>query len=588
MLFRTTASIAAALSLAACATAPGETAPPTALEAASPPSAGVVASADPRATAAGEAMLEKGGNAVDAALATMIALTVVEPQSSGIGGGGFILYGAPDGTVESYDGRETAPAAATPAWFLDTDGKPLPGREATISGLSVGVPGNIAVAAKIHAEHGKLPWSALFQPAITLARDGFVLNARLHSSLEGQIERAGHTPEGRELFYAADGTPRSVGTRIVQDDLAQTLMRIADGGPDAFYEGEPARALAQTVATETPREPAMTAADIAFYEAKLRDPVCGDYRGYKVCGMGPPSSGGIAVIGILEQLERFDLAAMGPKSAQAWHLFVEAQRLAYADRAIYTGDADFVDVPTQGLIDPGYLAGRSQLIDPQQRAQSVEPGTPPGAPEPTPAGEGYPESGTTHFVAIGPDGAMVSYTSTIEGAFGSGLRFGGFYLNNELTDFDFAPLRDGMLSANRVQGGKRPRSSMAPTIVYDPQGEPFLALGAAGGTTIPIQTARAIIGVIDFGLALEDALALPMIMGFGDRVIVEKDSWFEDAIPQFNALGHANVSTSDFLFRTNGALRTPDGWVAAYDPRLDGLAYDRHEDTTLLPSGNLP
>lgn len=582
MLARTLTGIAAILSLAACASAPDA---PVASTRAPTESAfaGAVASADPRATAAGEAMLAQGGNAVDAALATMIALTVVEPQSSGIGGGGFILYGAPDGTVQSYDGRETAPAGATPAWFLGEDGKPLPGREATISGLSVGVPGNVAVAAKIHEEHGKLPWADLFTPAIALARDGFILNPRLHSSLEGQVARAGHTAEGRNLYYDADGKPKPVGTRIVQAELARTLMEIAALGPQAFYQGDAAEALAQTVADETPRDGAMTAADISSYEAKLRDPVCGDYRGYKVCGMGPPSSGGVAVIGILEQLERFDLSALGPRSVEAWHLFLEAQRLAYADREIYTGDADFVELPTQGLIDPDYLARRSQLIDPAQRAASVEPGTPPGAPALTPAGEAYPESGTTHFVAVGRDGTMVSYTSTIEGAFGSGLRFGGFYLNNELTDFDFAPAREGMLSANRVQGGKRPRSSMAPTIVYDPQGEPFLALGAAGGPTIPIQTARSIIGVIDFGLSLEEALAMPIIMGFGDRVIVEKDSWLEDAIPQLNALGHASVITTDFLFRTNGAMRTDDGWIAAYDPRLDGLAYERHEDTTKLP-----
>ncbi|GAB5348693.1 gamma-glutamyltransferase [Alteriqipengyuania sp. 357] len=582
MLFRTFAGFAATVSLAGCAGVPAEPLATNA-EAAAPAFAGAVASADPRATAAGEAMLAQGGNAVDAALATMIALTVVEPQSSGIGGGGFILYGAPDGKVESYDGREKAPSSATPDWFLGPDGKPLPTGEATISGLSVGVPGNLAVAAKIHGEHGKLAWAKLFEPAIALARDGIVLNARLRSSLEGQVKRAGHTEEGRALYYTPDGAPKPVGTRIVQPELAGTLARIAAAGPEAFYHGDFAEGLAQTIATQTPRTPAMTASDIAAYEARRRDPVCGDYRGYKVCSMGPPSSGGIAVIGILEQLERFDLAAMGPKSVEAWHLFLEAQRLAYADREIYTGDADFVDVPTQGLIDPGYLASRSQLIDPARAAASVAPGTPPGAPAPTPAGEAYPESGTTHFVTVGPDGAMVSYTSTIEGAFGSGLRYGGFYLNNELTDFDFAPARDGMLSANRVQGGKRPRSSMSPTIVYDPQGKPFLALGAAGGATIPIQTTRAIIGVIDFGLDLEDALALPMVMAFGDRVIVEKGSWFEGATAQFNALGHANVTASDFLFRTNGALNTSDGWVAAYDPRLDGLAYDRHEDTTKLP-----
>ena len=586
MLARTLSTFIAGLSLAACASVPDAPAPvaqPASQNEAPTAFAGAVASADPRATAAGEAILTRGGNATDAAIATMLALTVVEPQSSGIGGGGFLVLGQPDGTVTTFDGRETAPAAATPEWFLDDEGKPLPGREATISGLSVGVPGNIALAAKVHAQHGKLDWQELFEPAIALARDGFVLNARLNASLEGQYARAGHTAEGRALFYDGEGNPKPVGTRIVQPELAETLGRIARFGAEDFYGLENAAALAGVIGAETPRAAKMVPADILDYEAKERAPVCGDYRGYRVCGMGPPSSGGIAVIGILEQLERFDLAEMGPQSVQAWHLFVEAQRLTYADREIYTGDADFVEVPTQGLIDPAYLASRSQLIDPAQRAASVAPGTPPGAPEPTPAGQAYPESGTTHFVAIGSDGTMASYTSTIEGAFGSGLRFGGFYLNNELTDFDFAPVRDGMLTANRVQGGKRPRSSMAPTIVYDPDGEPFLALGAAGGTTIPIQTARAIIGVIDFGLSLEDALALPMIMGFGDRVIVEKDSWFEDATAQFNALGHANISASDFLFRTNGAMRTANGWVAAYDPRLDGLAYERHEDTTQLP-----
>ena len=570
------------LAVTACATAPE--ARPALIEAeVAPPFMGAVASADPRATAAGQAMLDKGGSAIDAAIAVMLALNVVEPQSSGIGGGGFMVFGQPDGSVTTFDGRERAPAGATPAWFLDKDGKPLPIPQATISGLSVGVPGNLALAARAHAEYGKLSWQELFEPAIALARDGFVLNARLQSSLEGQMARAGHTAQGRALFYQADGTPKPVGTRIFQPELADTFEKIARSGPEYFYSPEMARPLAATIDAETPRAAPMTASDVEGYEAKERAPVCGDYRGYKVCGMGPPSSGGIAVIGILEQLERFDLAALGPKSVETWHLFVEAQRLAYADREIYTGDSDFVDVPIKGLIDPAYLAKRAKLIDPDHRTDNVAPGTPPGAPAPTPAGEGYPEKGTTHFVTVGPDSTMVSYTSTIEGAFGSGLRFGGFYLNNELTDFDFAPVRDGMLSANRVQGGKRPRSSMSPTIVYDPQGKPFLAIGAAGGATIPIQTTRAIIGVIDFHLPLEEALGLPMIMGFGDRVIVEKGSWLEDAIPQLQALGHDNVGTSDFLFRTNGALKTPDGWVAAYDPRLNGVAYDRHEDTTLLP-----
>ncbi|ABC64656.1 gamma-glutamyltransferase [Erythrobacter litoralis] len=559
----------AALALVGCANAYAEE--PVVAQQAAPAFAGTVASADPRATAAGEEMLRRGGSATDAAIATMIALTVVEPQSSGIGGGGFIVRGSPDGTVTSYDGRETAPAGATPDWFLGEDGEPLPGREAVLSGLSIGVPGNIDVARRAHDEHGKLPWATLFEPAIRLAREGFVLNPRLNASLDGYADRAGLTEGGRATFYADDEMPKAVGARIVQEELAQTLEAIAANGPEWFYDSEFGAGLAETVAAATPREGKMTTEDVATYSSKERPAVCGTYRRHKVCGMGPPSSGGIAVIQILKQLERFDLAAMGAQSPEVWHLFVESQRLAYADRELYTGDSDFVDVPVEGLVAPAYLAARSQLIDPAARTDEVEAGQPPRAPQARATGEHYPDSGTTHLVAVGPDGTMVSYTSTIEGAFGSGYMYGGFYLNNELTDFSFRPERDGVPVANRVEGGKRPRSSMAPTVVYDPQGKPLLAIGAAGGPTIPIQTARSIIGVIDFGMELEDALALPMIMAFGDRVIVEEDTWLAGAIPALNALGHEQVVTSGFLFRTNAAMRTPQGWVARHDLRLDPL-----------------
>lgn len=569
MIKRTLVLAASSLLLVGCASAYAEA--PVTSAATTPAFAGTVASADPRATAAGEEMLRQGGSATDAAIATMIALTVVEPQSSGIGGGGFIVRGTPDGEVITYDGRETAPQAANPDWFLGADGKPLPSREATLSGLSIGVPGNIAVARLAHGKHGKLPWAALFQPAIRLARDGFTLNPRLNASLDGYEYRAGLTAGGKATFYGQDDKPKPVGTIIVQEELAKSMEAIAAGGAESFYAGAFAEGLARTIAEATPRDGKMTADDLARYSAKQRDAVCGDYRGYKVCGMGPPSSGGIAIIAILEQLERFDLAAMGPRSPQVWHLFVESQRLAYADRELYTGDADFVDVPVAGLIDPAYLAARSQLIAPDTRAESAEPGSPPRAPQALAIGEHYPESGTTHLVAVGADGTMVSYTSTIEGAFGSGYMYGGFYLNNELTDFSFRPESEGKLAANRVQGGKRPRSSMAPTVVYDPQGKPLLAIGAAGGPTIPIQTARSIIGVIDFGMPLKDALALPMIMAFGDRVIVEEGTWLADAIPALNAFGHSQVITSGFLFRTNGAMRTADGWVSAHDPRLEPL-----------------
>ena len=566
------------LALGACAAAYGEASPaPQPLppqpqeQSAAPVAKGVVATADFRATAAGEEILAAGGSATDAAIAIMLALTVVEPQSSGIGGGGFFVRGTPDGNVVTYDGREKAPLAATPDWFLDAEGNPLPGKEATISGLSVGVPGNVALAKLAHERHGKLEWARLVEPAIRLARDGFVVNPRLVTVLEGRLDRAGYDAKARATFFEPDGTPKAVGTTIRQPELAATLTKLAEEGPGSFYSGDFAAGLARHVAADTPRAQTMTASDVEQYEPAVRDAVCGSYRGYRVCGMGPPSSGGIAVLQMLGQLERFDLASMGPRSVEAWHLFLESQRLAYTDRELYTGDADFVDVPVSGLVDPAYLAGRSLLLDPKRRSEDFAPGTPEGAPQARAVGGHYPESGTTHFVTIGPDGTMVSYTSTIEGAFGSGLMYRGFYLNNELTDFSFSPERGGVPVANRVEGGKRPRSSMSPTVVYDPSGRPFLAVGAAGGPTIPIQTARAIVGVIDFGLPLREALAQPMIMGFGDRVIVEDNSWLEEAMPQLAALGHTRIETSDFLYRTNGALRTDDGWEAVYDPRLDSV-----------------
>ncbi len=572
-------ALVAPLALAACATAspPAEQPRPELLPSqpqAEDPSqgfAGAVATADFRATAAGEEILAAGGTATDAAIAIMLALTVVEPQSSGIGGGGFLVRGTPDGQVTTYDGREKAPSAATPDWFLDAEGEPLPRKEATISGLSVGVPGNVALAKLAHEKHGKLDWATLAAPAIRLARDGFVVNPRLVTVLEGRLDRAGYDPKARATFFNANGTPKAVGTTIRQPELAATLEKLAAEGPDAFYRGDFAAGLAAHVAADTPRPQGMTAADVEAYAPAVREPVCGTYRGYKICGMGPPSSGGIAVLQILKQLERFDLASMGPRSLTAWHLFLESQRLAYTDRELYTGDADFVDIPVKGLVNDAYLASRSLLLDPAKRSDDFVAGTPPRAPQARAVGRHYPESGTTHFVTIGPDGTMVSYTSTIEGAFGSGLMYGGFYLNNELTDFSTMPERDGVPVANRVEANKRPRSSMSPTVVYDPEGKPFLAVGAAGGPTIPIQTARAIMGVIDFGLSLDEALEQPMIMGFGSRVIVEENSWLQEAIPRLNALGHSDIVTSDFLYRTNAALRTDDGWKAVYDPRLDSV-----------------
>jgi len=574
MLRRFLTPVAAPLLLGACATIPirAEVAD------LNPPSTearerGVVSAADPRAAEAGAEMLRAGGSATDAAIATMLALGVVEPQSSGIGGGGFMLYGNAAGAIETFDGRESAPAGADGQWFLDPEGKPLPFMAAVISGRSVGVPGNLRLAEEAHRRHGKLPWARLFEPAIKLARDGWTLSERGREFLVNAKNRAAHQPDGLAIFYDANGEPRPVGTVLRNPDLAESLAQLAHNGAQWFYSGSNAAHIAAEVAGETPRPGAMTVADLAAYQVKERPEVCGPYRSYRICGMGPPSSGATTVYAILKQLERFDLHALGPQSPTFWHLFAESQRLAYADRERYLADSDFVSVPVPGLIDPAYLAQRSALIDPAGTLASVSAGVVQGLAVTPPDGDEPEEHGTSHFVVVDRDGDAISYTSTIEGSFGSGIMVGGYYLNNELTDFSFAPAGpDGRAVANRVEGGKRPRSSMAPTLVYDAGGELVLVIGAAGGATIPVQVARALIGVLDFGLPLDQALALPVLFAPGDALTVEQGTYLEGMIPQLQALGHARVTPRGLPLKTNAAQRTAAGWAGAADPRSEGVA----------------
>ena len=535
----------------------------------------MVSAADPRAAAAGVEMLRRGGTAADAAFATLLALNVVEPQSSGIGGGGFLVYDDGDGTPQTYDGRETAPMAATGDWFL-VDGMPMPFEQAQPGGKSVGVPGNIRLMADAHREHGKLPWKTLFQPAIRLARDGFEMSKRLNFALaRGDDEGsslAGLTAAGRALFFGADAKPLPVGTTIRNPTLADFLTQLAERGPDTFYVGANAQAIAGAV-RNAPHNPApMTADDIAAYDAKERSPVCGSYRGYRICGMGPPSSGATTVFAILKQLERFDLGALGSSSPTSWHLIAESMRLAYADRDKYLGDSDFVRVPVVGLIDPAYLAGRSALIAPDRTLSSVSAGMPAGAPPACRVGTS--ERGTSHFVAVDRWGHVATETSTIESAFGSGLLVNGYYLNNELTDFSFVPEVNGCPVANRVEGGKRPRSSMSPTIVYGPDGKVRLAVGAAGGSTIIAQVAKAIIGVIDWNLSAQQALALPTLFAPGrDTVYLEQGTYLEAMTPRLRELGHVKITPiPPGTFKAN-AIEWRDGrWQGAADPRSEGAA----------------
>jgi gamma-glutamyltranspeptidase / glutathione hydrolase len=530
---------------------------------------GAVSAADPRASEAGMEILRRGGSATDAALATMVALTVVEPQSSGIGGGSFLVHHRAGGGVTSYDGRETAPAAAGPDWFF-RDGQPMTGREAVPGGRSVGVPGNFRLMALAHAKHGRLPWADLFRPAIRLARDGFEVTPRLHEFL---VERAGHVEQTdwvRRTFYTRDGAPLPVGTRIRNPELAAFLERIARNGADYYYTGTPAQAVVRTVNGAVRNPSRMTLADFADYQAKERPPVCGLYRGHRICGMGPPSSGGVAVFAILKQLERFDLAALGPEDPRAWHLIAESMRLAYADRDAYLADADFVTVPVAGLIDEAYLARRSRLISLDRAMPTVAAGTPAGAPRVAELRIAEAPS-TSHLVAADRAGNIASLTSTIEGPWGSGLTVDGYFLNNELTDFSLAPEREGRPVANRVQGGKRPRSSMSPTIVYGPGGDVRVAIGAAGGATIIAQVAKALVGIIDWNLSAADALALPQIMGTPDRVTVERGSRLEAMIPALQRMGHAPQAVA-FPLKANAIEWSNGRWIGAADPRSEGVA----------------
>lgn len=535
-------------------------------------SAGLVSAADPRAAEAGVQMLRLGGSATDAAIATMLALTVVEPQSSGIGGGGFLVLGDAAGKVETIDGRETAPKAATPQWFY-ADGKPLPYRDAIPGGRSVGVPGNLRLAALAHNGKGRLSWRTLFQPAIRLAREGFEITPRLRAILAAASRTGALDPEARALFYGADGQPLAVGTLVRNPALAATLETVAARGADSFYAGENATLIATEVGT-APRNPSpMTTADIAGYKAIARPPVCGQYRAWRICGMGPPSSGATTVFAILKQLERFDMKALGATNPVSWHLIAESQRLAYADRDQYLADSDFVSVPVAGLTDPAYLAARSALISESTSLGIVSPGTPPGARLAFAKADPQEENGTTHFVSVDRWGNAASYTSTIEGPFGSGLMVGGYYLNNELTDFNIVPDKDGKPTANRVEAGKRPRSSMSPTLIYGPDGKLRLAIGAAGGVTIPAQVAKAIIGVLDWDLSAREAIALPVIFApGGDVVFVEQGTTLEVMIPALQQLGHAQVLARSPSFKANAIERVGNRWRGAADPRSEGAA----------------
>ena len=525
------------------------------------------------AAQAGLDMLRAGGAAVDAAIAAQMVLNLVEPQSSGIGGGGFLLHFAEEsGEISSYDGRETAPGAAHPYMFLDGRGTPRKRSDAALGGLSVGVPGLLRMLEAAHRDHGRLPWAKLFEAAIELAEQGFPVSRRLHDMIvrdEGLKTFAG----AAGYFHSAGGEPLAVGEILVNRPLAETLRLIAKRGADAFYGGEVARDIVSTV-REASRNPGrMREKDLAAYRAVKREPVCQPYREWLVCGMGPPSSGGVTTLQILGILQNYDLAVMRPgpggvANLKAVHLVAEASRLAFADRNAYIADPGFTTVPVARLLDPGYLERRADAISPDGSMGKAAPGRPGAEAGPAPDSGGL---STTHLSVIDSWGNALAMTTSIEKAFGSKLMVRGFMLNNQLTDFSFTPNEGTTPVANRAAPGKRPRSSMSPTLVFDGQGRAVMALGSPGGSRIIGYVVKTLIAALDWGMDIQAAIELPHFVNRNGATDLEKGTAAEALKAGLESLGH-EVRIRPMTSGLHGIMATVGGLTGGADPRREGVA----------------
>ncbi len=521
------------------------------------------------ATDAAVEILRAGGTAADAAIAAQLVLNLVEPQSSGLGGGGFLLYhDAREKRLRAYDGRETAPAAALPERFLGADGKPLPFYDAAVGGRSVGVPGLPALIDQVYRNHGRTLWPRLFAPALRLAIEGFPLSPRLHKLLAvDRFLRA--DPAARRLYYDADGLPKPIGTKIINREFGFTLLALAQHGTKYFYEGPIARDIAEAVRKDAGNPGDLAEADLAGYKVIEREAVCGErLGGHRVCGMPPPSSGGLAVLQILTFAEA--AAGQAPLSPESVHRFAEAGRLAYADRARYLADPAFADVPVSALLDPAYLAARAQLIRPEISMGRAAAGE---ISDKQARGEDAPPElpATTHIAIVDVEGNAVSLTSSIEAAFGSRIMVRGFLLNNQLTDFSFRSEADGKPVANRVEPGKRPLSSMAPTVAYDPAGRIAVVLGSPGGSRIINYVAKSLLALLAWNLSPAEAAALPHFGSRNGPTELERGTAAAALQPQLEKFGH-EVKVDDMTSGLSIILRRGDAWVGAADPRREGTA----------------
>ena len=532
----------------------------------------MIAAAHPAAAEAGAHILETGGDAIDAAIAAQMVLGLVEPQSSGGGGGGFLLYyDAARGVVETFSGRETAPAAADERLFLDADGTPRPWQAVAVGGLPVGVPGVVRMLERAHRAHGRMPWPQLFEPAATLAERGFSISPRLASMIEKNPGLA-RFPAARAYFLHANGSPKRAGETLINPAYAETMRAIARDGADALHRGRIAAEIVAAVQDDPVNPGSLARADLASYRAHVRPPVCLDYRRHRVCSMGPPSSGGVTMLQILGLLERFDLASFAPNSAEAVHLISEASRLAFADRNRYLADADFVTVPIDGLLDPDYLHQRALLIDPDRAMGEAVPGVPPGSEDLDRADSASPElASTSHLSVVDSRGNAVSFTTSVERAFGSRLMVAGFILNNQLTDFSFAPEDANGAVANRVQPGKRPRSSMTPTLILDENGKLVATLGSPGGSRIIGFVAQSVIALIDWGLDAQAALSLPRHVNRNGATELEANTALERIARSLEALGH-EVRIRPLVSGLHAIRRVGGGLEGGADPRREGVA----------------
>lgn len=532
--------------------------------------ASMVVTAHPLATRAGLSMLDQGGSAVDAAIASQLVLGLVEPQSSGLGGGGFLLLFQPDKGLLSYDGRETAPAAS-PLDRFELDGKTMSFKQAVNSGRSVGVPGLMRALELMHQDGGRLPWASLFRPAIDLAEQGFEVSPRLHALIADNPGLA-DKPAARAYFLDEQGRPWPVGHRLRNPAYAQVLKVLAQQGADAFYTGELARDMTAAVAAD-PIPGDLSEADLRDYRALRREPLCMDWQRWALCGMAPPSSGPLTVMQMLGILQHTPIASLEPQSAQAIHYFAEAGRLAFADRDAWVADPAFVAVPQQAMLAPDYLKARAALIRPDRSLGHAPPGQPLAGRQP--AGDSTLElPSTTHLSVADAQGQVVSMTTSVESAFGSKIMVRGFLLNNQLTDFALSPRDEaGRLSVNRVEPGKRPRSSMAPMMVLE-NDRPVIALGSPGGSAIISYVAQTLTGMLMWNLDAQQAVSLPHYGSRNRATELEAGTAVTAQAQALRAMGH-EVREQPFPSGTHVIRWTPNGLEAGVDPRREGLALGR-------------